>query len=113
MTRSTASASCCLQPATNLDSRGWWRLAAGLRTGDPDHELLAAWQLKEITRDVYLTGDEQTARETLELLYAWAQTTTTPECRRFAGTVHRWQKQFWLGIAPVPPPTGPPKPSSF
>jgi transposase len=80
-----------LTACEDLDTRGWWRLAEGLRAGDPDHELLAAWQLKEIARDAYRTRDEDQAREALDLLYAWAETTATTECYRFAGTVRRWE----------------------
>ena len=36
--------------AERLDTRGWQRLAAGLRTGDPDGQVTAAWQLKELVR---------------------------------------------------------------
>jgi transposase len=83
-----------LMACDDLDTRGWWRLAEGLRAGDPDHELLAAWQLKEIARDAYRTRDEDQAREALDLLYAWAETTATTECYRFAGTVRRWETEI-------------------
>jgi transposase len=35
-----------LMACDDLDGRGWSRLAEGLRTGDPDGEVTAAWQLE-------------------------------------------------------------------
>jgi hypothetical protein len=39
--------------AERLDTRGWQRLAAGLRAGDPDGQVTAAWQLKELVRGLF------------------------------------------------------------
>ncbi len=61
-----------LKACGDLDVRGWQRLADGLRAGDPDGEVTAAWQLKEITRDLYRARDIHTARDVVALLYAWA-----------------------------------------
>ncbi len=70
------------------------RLAAALRAGDPDGEVAAAWQLKEITRDLYRVNTVEAAREVLELAYAWANSGDIPEMRRFARTVCRWQTEI-------------------
>jgi hypothetical protein len=63
-----------------LDNQGWSRLATALHAGDPDGEVTAAWQLKEITRDLYRAKTVQAAREVLELLYAWAPPATSTKC---------------------------------
>jgi len=76
-----------------LTGRGWHRLNTALRAGDSDAEVLAAWQLKEITRDLYRADGLTAARERLDLLYAWADTSRIPELRRFAGTIRRWQNE--------------------
>ena len=52
----------------------------------PLSALSAAWQLKEITRDLYRAKDIDTARDTLALLYAWADSGDVAEMRRFAAT---------------------------
>jgi transposase len=83
-----------LMAAEDLDVRGWRRLADGLRAGDPDGEVLAAWQLKEITRDLYRSHDLDRAREALELLYAYAEVSRIPELPRLAGTVRRWEAEI-------------------
>jgi len=83
-----------LKATEHLDNRGWARLATALAAGDPDGHVTAAWQLKEITRDLYRAATPQHARETLELLYAWADTSNIPELRRFAGTVRRWEHEI-------------------
>jgi Transposase len=83
-----------LAACDDLDARGWAPLADGLRRGDADGEVTAAWQLKEITRDPYRSHDLQVAREALALLYAWADSDDVLEMRRFAGTVARWQTEI-------------------
>ena len=75
----------------DLDAPGWARLGAGLNAGDPHGEVHAAWQLKEITRDVDRAPTVDRARHTLELLYAWADSGDVPEVGRFARTVGRWE----------------------
>ena len=44
----------------------------GEALGDPDGEVTAAWQLKQITHDLYRAPTLERAREVLSLLYAWA-----------------------------------------
>jgi len=72
---------------------GWARLADRIAAGDPDGHVAAAWQLKEITRDLYRAADLDEARFTLHPLYTWAAT-GPPECRRLAATVRRWEKEI-------------------
>jgi Uncharacterized protein conserved in bacteria (DUF2252)/Transposase len=44
-----------LSAQEQLTQRGRVRLRAGLRAGDPTGELAAAWQSKELLRDIYLS----------------------------------------------------------
>ena len=55
--------------------------------------MAAAWQLKEITRDLYRATDVEAARQVLDLLYAWADTSRIAELRRFARTIRRWENE--------------------
>jgi transposase len=82
-----------LTAAERLDERGWARMAAGLAAGDPDGHVAAAWQLKQITHDLYRAASADHARDVLDLLYTWAETSGLPEAQRFAGTVRRWQAE--------------------
>ena len=82
-----------LTACERLDERGWSRLRAGLASGDPDGEVAAAWQLKEITRDLYRAEGIEAARGVLDLLYTWADSGDVPEMRRFAGTIRRWEDE--------------------
>ena len=83
-----------LKACEALDARGWDKLRTGLLRGDPDGEVTAAWQLQEITRDLYRASTINQARHVLELLYAWASSGDVPEMRRFAGTVRRWENEI-------------------
>lgn len=83
-----------LTACEDLDAQGWTRLAAGLDAGDPDGHVEAAWQLTEITRDLYRVATVDRAREVLRLLYTWAEAGDVPEMRRFAGTVRRWETEI-------------------
>ena len=83
-----------LKACEDLDARGWTRLGDALRAGDPDGAVTAAWQLKEITRDLYRADGIDPARDVLALLYAWAASGDVPEMRRFAGTVRRWENEI-------------------
>ena len=51
-----------LTAAEQLTSRGRVRLRAGLAAGDPDGEVVAAWQGKELLRAVYAASDLAQAR---------------------------------------------------
>ena len=52
--------------AERVDERGWERIWAALRDGDPDGEVQACWVAKEKVRDVYLTDDPDEAAERLD-----------------------------------------------
>ncbi len=82
-----------LMAVEDLDKRGWARLARGLQTGDPDGQVTAAWQLKELARGIYRADGLDDARDALWLLYCWADSGDVPEMRRFARTIRRWQSE--------------------
>lgn len=83
-----------LKALDGLDGVGLTRLMTALRVGDPHGDVYAAWQLKEITRDLYRVRDLEHARATLDVLYGWVDDHPVPELRRFAGTVRRWQDEI-------------------
>ena len=73
-----------------LDERGRERMLLGLRAGDPEGEVVAAWIAKESVRDVYLA---QTAEQAFELLAfaIWrCDTSGVPEVRTLGKTLARW-----------------------
>jgi transposase len=80
--------------AERLDTRGWQRLAVGLAAGDPDGQVTAAWQLKELVRGLFRADDIDQARRVLALIDAWAATIDAPECRRLVRTLHRWEDEI-------------------
>jgi transposase len=80
--------------AERLDSRGWQRLAAGLRAGDPDGQVTAAWQLKELVRDLFRATSVAHARQVFAVIDAWAATVEAPEARRLVRTLHRWEDEI-------------------
>jgi transposase len=80
--------------AERLDDRGWQRLATGLAAGDPDGQVTAAWQLKELVRGLFRANDVDHARQVFALIDAWAATVDAPECRRLVRTLHRWEDEI-------------------
>ena len=80
--------------AERLDTRGWQRLVAGLRSGDPDGQVTAAWQLKELVRGLFRADDVAQARQVFAVIDAWAATTDAPECWRLVRTLHRWEDEI-------------------
>jgi transposase len=80
--------------AERLDDRGWQRLAAGLRAGDPDGQVTAAWQLKELVRGLFAAADVDQACEVFAVIDAWAATIEAPECRWLVRTLHRWEDEI-------------------
>src|SRR5215217_3605744 len=80
-----------LTAAERLTSRGWVRLRAGLRAGDPTGEVAAAWQGKELLRAVYAAVGLPAARAALERFYRWADGVGVAELSRLARTVRAWE----------------------
>jgi transposase len=83
-----------LTAAEQLTSRGWVRLRAGLRAGDPTGQLAAAWQGKKLLRAVYAADDLAHARVALGRFYHWAERVQVPELSRLAGTVRVWEAEI-------------------
>jgi transposase len=81
-----------LKANQDLDPR---LVEAGRRSagGDPDGEVTAAWQLKELVSDPS-SRDLDQAHEVLEVVYAWADTGDVPEMRRLAGTLRRCEVEM-------------------
>ena len=77
-----------------LTQRGRARLRAGLAAGDPDGEVAAAWQGKELLRAVYAAVGTAAARAALERFYRWADGVQIPELSRLARTVRAWEAEL-------------------
>jgi transposase len=77
-----------------LTQRGRVRLRAGLTTGDPDGEVAAAWQGKELLRAVYAAVGAAAARAALERFYRWADGVNVAELSRLARTVRAWEAEI-------------------
>jgi transposase len=90
-----------LTAAEQLTGRGRARLRAGLAAGDPDGEVTAAWQGKELLRAVYAADDLAGARAALDRFYRWCDGVQLLELSRLAGTVRAWQTEIlaWLQTA--------------
>jgi hypothetical protein len=80
--------------AERLNGRGWARLRAGLAAGDPDGEVAAAWQGKELLRAVYAAGGLAAARAALDRFYRWCDGVQFLELARLARTVRAWQGEI-------------------
>jgi transposase len=83
-----------LTAAEQLTQQGWGRLRAGLAAGDPDGEVAAAWQGKELLRAVYAADDLADARAALERFYRWADGVNLAELSRLARTVRAWEAEI-------------------
>jgi transposase len=70
------------------------RLRAGLATGDPGGEVVAAWQGKELLRAVYAAVDTAAARAALDRFYRWADGVEVAELSRLARTVRVWEAEI-------------------
>jgi transposase len=73
-----------------LDERGRERMLLGLRAGDPDGEVVAAWVAKESVRDVYLADNKTDAFELLAFAVWRCETSAVPEVRTLGNTLAKW-----------------------
>lgn len=81
--------------AERVDERGWERIWAALRNGDPDGHVQDCWVAKEKVRDVYLTDDPIEAERALDDAIAWCSAPEAgPELRRLAKTLRRWRAEI-------------------
>jgi transposase len=83
-----------LTAAEHLTQRRRARLRAGLAAGDPDGEVAAAWQGKELLRAIYATDGTPAARAALERFYHWADSVRVAELSRLARTVRAWEAEI-------------------
>jgi transposase len=83
-----------LKGAERLDEQGRERMLLGLRVGDPDDELLAAWLAKESVRDVYLTADPDEAAVLLDKAIIACRADDVPEVATLGRTLGRWREEI-------------------
>jgi transposase len=83
-----------LKGAERLDEQGRERMLLGLRAGDPEDELLAAWLAKESVRDVYLTGDVDQATVLLDKAIIACRADDVPEIASLGRTLARWREEI-------------------
>lgn len=101
-----------LKASGDLNARGWTRLAAGLAAGDPAGSVAAAWQLKELVRDLYRSPDIDAARRVLNTVYAWADTGDVPRCAAWPARCAVGRTRCWPTSPPAARPMGLLKPST-
>jgi hypothetical protein len=82
-----------LTAAEQLTQQGRIRLRAGLAAGDPDGEVAAAWQGKELLRAVYAAVGTVAARAALDRFYHWSDGVYIAELSQFARTVREWEAE--------------------
>jgi transposase len=77
-----------------LDERGHDKLREGLRTGDPNLEVLRAWMAKENVRSIYLTSNVKVATTLLDKVITACADDPVPEIRTMGRTLSRWQPEI-------------------
>jgi transposase len=83
-----------LKGAERLDDQGRERMLLGLRAGDPQDELLAAWLAKESVRDVYLTTDPADAAVLLDKAIIACRADDVAEIVTLGRTLSRWREEI-------------------
>ncbi len=76
-----------------LGDRGWDRIEQGLRLGDPDGEVGAAYLAKELLREVYATRSPKVARRRLRRFYRHCHSAEVPELARLTKTIRSWEAE--------------------
>lgn len=77
-----------------LDGRGVERVLGALHIGDPDHEVLAAWAIKEAVRDIYLTDHYLGARDIVDTTITACHNDPVPEIQTLGRTLKRWRDEI-------------------
>lgn len=80
--------------AERLTERQWERLEHNLAVGDPDDEVLVAWQCYQQLRAVYHQPDLTAARREATRIVEAFYRCPIPEIARFGKTLRRWRDQF-------------------
>ncbi len=73
---------------------GLERMLLGIRTGDPEDEVLGAWLAKESVRDVYLSEDPADARLLLDKAIEGCRTDPVAEIKSLGRTLARWRTEI-------------------
>jgi len=77
-----------------LSEQGWERIDEGLRIGDPEGEVGAAYLGKELLREVYATRGPKEARRRLSRFYRHCRECRVPELARLAKTIRAWEAEL-------------------
>src|SRR5450830_264576 len=80
--------------AEHLTARQWDRLTTSLQDGDPDDEVLIAWQCYQQLRSAYHASDLTTGKKIAERVLQTFHTCPIPEVARLGRTLRRWREQF-------------------
>ena len=80
--------------AEHLTARQWDRLTTSLQLGDPDSEVLIAWQCYQQLRSAYQAPDLATGTSIAEQVLAAFATCPIPEIARLGRTLRQWRAQF-------------------
>jgi transposase len=84
-----------LTGAERLDQSGWDRLIAGIGAGDHDGVVEAAWEAKELLRNLYRAKTPEAVRAALGVFYGHvADHDHIPELVTLATTVAAWQAEI-------------------
>ncbi|MDP9333723.1 MAG: ISL3 family transposase [Actinomycetota bacterium] len=83
-----------LTGAERVDERGANRMLLGLRIGDPNDEVLAAWLAKESVRDVYLADDPDQAALLIDKATVGCTHDEVDEVNSLGGTLTRWRAEI-------------------
>ena len=83
-----------LKGAERLDGIGLDRMLLGIRTGDPDDEVMGAWLAKESVREIYLTDDPDEARLLLDRAIEGCRLDAVEEVRKVGRTLSRWRTEI-------------------
>jgi len=82
--------------AHHLSDRQWDRLVDGLGRGDPDSEVLLAWQCYQQVRSAYATPDLAAGKKIAEKILATFSSCPITEIARLGKTLRQW-KNTYLG----------------
>jgi len=80
--------------AEHLSARQWDRLTTSLADGDPEDEVLIAWQCYQQLRSAYHAPDLATGKKIAEQVLAAFATCPIPEIARLGRTLRQWRAQF-------------------
>lgn len=80
--------------AHHLTDKQWDRLTDCLQRGDPDGEVLIAWQCYQQVRTAYATTDLAAGKKTAEKIVATLPSCPIPEVARLGRTLRQWKTTY-------------------